>query len=117
MVKENMNLDERDLAIAKIKENMKKMDTEMQNVYTRLKKDATKDELANEVLKEYETSVKNEEQIKKKQIKKLKELYNYINRQNNKNKNTKNTNTKSLVEEDKNAILKEITQIEHLMRK
>ncbi len=113
-----MNLDERDLAIAKIKQNIKKMDTEMQNVYTRLKKDATKDELANEVLKEYETIVQSDEEIKKKQIKKLKELYNYINRQNNENKNTKNTkNTKSLVEEDKNAILSEISQIEHLMRK
>ncbi len=97
-----MNLEKRDLAIAKIEQNMKNMEIEMQNVYDRLKKEDKKNELVNELLKEHETIVKAEEQIKKKQIKKLKELYNYINRQTKKN------------EEDKKAIL---IEIEHLMRK
>ena len=58
--------------------------------------------------KEYELLFKEEETIKKQQIKKLKGLYNYINKQ-------AKTNNKE--EEDKKEILKEINKIEKLLRK
>ena len=94
-----LDLDKRDLAIEKIKTHLKTLDNELNDTYNRIEDKALK--------KEYELLFKEEEAIKKQQIKKLKGLYNYINKQ-------AKTNNK---EEDKKEILKEINKIEQLLRK
>ena len=99
----NLDLDKRDLAIEQIRKRIKEMDNELHNVYEKIKIKNNN----NEILNEYETLFKEEENIKKKQIKKLKELYNYINKNNKSIK--KNT------DEDKNEILNEINKIENLL--
>ena len=99
----NLDLDKRDLAIEQIRKRIKEMDNEIYNVYEKIKINNND----NEILNEYETLFKDEENIKKKQIKKLKELYNYINKNNKSIK--KNTY------EDKNDILNEINKIENLL--
>ena len=95
-----LDLDKRDLAIEKIKTHLKTLDNELNDTYNRIEDKALK--------KEYELLFKEEETIKKQQIKKLKGLYNYINKQ-------AKTNNKE--EEDKKEILKEINKIEQLLRK
>ena len=95
-----LDLDKRDLAIEKIKTHLKTLDNELNDTYNRIEDKALK--------KEYELLFKEEETIKKQQIKKLKGLYNYINKQ-------AKTNNKE--EEDKKEILKEINKIEKLLRK
>jgi len=94
-------LDKRDLAIEKIKTHLKTIDKELNDTYNRIEDKALK--------KEYELLFKEEETIKKQQIKKLKGLYNYINKQ-------EKTNNKE-EQEDKKEILKEINKIEKLLRK
>jgi hypothetical protein len=108
----NLDLDKRDLAIEQIRKRIKEMDNELHNVYEKIKLKKNEDNINNnnEILNEYETLFKDEENIKKKQIKKLKELYNYINKNNKNNKNNKKNTT-----EDKNEILNEINKIENLL--
>jgi hypothetical protein len=96
-----LDLDKRDLAIEKIKTHLKTLDKELNDTYNRIEDKALK--------KEYELLFKEEEIIKKQQIKKLKGLYNYINKQ-------AKTNNKE-EQEDKKEILKEINKIEKLLRK
>ena len=105
----DLDLDKRDLAIEQIRKRIKEMDNQLHNVYEKIKNKKNNDN-DNEILNEYESLFKDEENIKKKQIKKLKELYNYINKNNKNNKSIKkNTN------EDKNEILNEINKIENLV--
>ena len=105
----NLDLDKRDLAIEQIRKRIKEMDNEIYNVYEKIKINNND----NEILNVYETLFKDEENIKKKQIKKLKELYNYINKNNKNNKNNKSI--KKNTDEDKNEILNEINKIENLL--
>jgi len=91
-----IGLDKRDLAIEKIKRHLKTLDNELNDTYKRTEN--------KELIKEYELLFKEEETIKKQQIKKLKGLYNYINKQEKSN-------------EDKKEILIEINKIEQLLRK
>ena len=107
----NLDLDKRDLAIEQIRKRIKEMDNELHNVYEKIKIKKNDDEKNNnEILNEYETLFKDEESIKKKQIKKLKELYNYINKNNKNNKSIKKN-----TDEDKTEILNEINKIENLL--
>jgi hypothetical protein len=100
-----IDLDKRDLAIEKIKRDLKTLDNELDNTYSRIED--------KELKKEYELLIKEEETIKRNQIKKLKGLYNYINKQEKSN----NNNNKKSEEEDKKEILIEINKIEKLLRK
>ena len=96
MTTTKLALDKRDLAIEKIKRDLKTLDNELDNTYNRIED--------KELKKEYELLIKEEETIKKNQIKKLKGLYNYINKQ-------------AENKEDKKEILMEINKIEKLLRK
>ena len=105
----DLDLDKRDLAIEQIRKRIKEMDNQLHNVYEKIKNKKNNDN-DNEILNEYESLFKDEENIKKKQIKKLKELYNYINKNNKNNKSIKKN-----TDEDKNEILNEINKIENLL--
>ena len=107
-----LSLDQRDLAIEKIKKNIFKLDNTLEHTYQNLEN--------KDIKKEYDLLFKEEEQMKKKQIKKLKELYNYLNTQKKeaqKKSRGMQKNDIEKIEADKKEILTEINKIEILLRK